>query len=119
MNCGSTSVQHAPTQPDHTRTQVAASDEFPTLVRRTSFFERKPVRQALSWVVIAGMLLFWGRLVPVFSVPVFVLRGPSGIFAELWHWHVPILKNSWQTLMATLVGFAFPIVIGAIGGVAL
>jgi len=112
-------VQHAPTQPDHTRTQVAASDEFPTLVRRTSFFERKPVRQALPWVVIAGMFVFWELFVRVFHVPEFVLPAPSAIFSELWRWRVPILENSWQTLMTTLVGFAFAIVIGAIGGVAL
>jgi NitT/TauT family transport system permease protein len=112
-------VQHAPTQPDQTRTQVAVSDELPVLVRRTGFFERKPVRQALPWIVIAGMFVFWELFVRVFHVPEFVLPAPSAVFSELWRWRVPILENSWQTLMTTLVGFAFAIVIGAVGGIAL
>jgi NitT/TauT family transport system permease protein len=106
-------------QPDDTRTAAPGSEDLPILVRRTSFFERKAVRQALPWVVIAGMFVFWEVFVRVFSVPEFVLPAPSAIFHELWRWRVPILENSWQTLMTTLVGFAFAIVIGAIGGVAL
>jgi len=106
-------------QPDDTRTAAPGSEDLPILVRRTSFFERRAVRQALPWVVIAGMFVFWEVFVRVFSVPEFVLPAPSAIFHELWRWRVPILENSWQTLMTTLVGFAFAIVIGAIGGVAL
>ena len=111
-------MQHEPTRPDDAR-PTTGSDDLPVLVPRTSFFERKPVRRALPWFVIAGMFIFWELFVRVFSVPEFVLPAPSAIFAELWRWRVPILENSWQTLMTTLVGFAFAIVIGAIGGVAL
>jgi NitT/TauT family transport system permease protein len=88
-------------------------------VRRTSFFERKLVRQALPWVVIAGMFVFWEIFVRVFQIQQFVLPAPSAIFEAMWQWRVPILENSWQTLMTTLIGFAFAIVIGGIGGVAL
>lgn len=112
-------MQHEPTRLDDTRTATTESDDLPVLVSRTSFFERKLVRQALPWVVIVGMFIFWELFVRVFSVPEFVLPAPSAIFTELWRWRVPILENSWQTLMTTLVGFAFAIVIGAIGGVAL
>lgn len=108
-------------QPDIERTSVSLldSDELPQFARNTSFFERKSVRRLLPWVVIAGMFLFWEIFVRIFDIPQFVLPAPSAIFAELWKWRQPILENSWQTLMTTLVGFGFAIVIGGIGGVAL
>jgi NitT/TauT family transport system permease protein len=95
------------------------SEDLPQFKRNTSFFERTTVRRLLPWVVIAGMFLFWEIFVRLFDIPQFVLPAPSAIFAELWKWRQPILENSWQTLMTTLVGFAFAIVIGGIGGVLL
>ena len=114
-------MQHAQTQPEieSGRVAIAESAELPVIVRRTSFFERKLVRQALPWVVIAGMFVFWEIFVRVFQIQQFVLPAPSAIFEAMWQWRVPILENSWQTLMTTLIGFAFAIVIGGIGGVAL
>lgn len=110
-------MQHAQTQPE--RVTIAENTDLPVIVRRTSFFERKLVRQALPWVVIAGMFVFWESFVRVFQIQQFVLPAPSAIFEAMWQWRVPILENSWQTLMTTLIGFAFAIVIGGIGGVAL
>ena len=114
-------MQRAQMQPDiqNTRTMIAETDDLPVIVRRTTFFERKLVRQVLPWAVIAGMFVLWELAVRIFQIPLFVLPAPTAIFEELWRWRVPILENSWQTLMTTLVGFAFAIVIGAIGGVAL
>ncbi|HSL78887.1 MAG TPA: ABC transporter permease [Pseudolabrys sp.] len=113
-------MQRAQMQPDiHTRATIAETDDLPVIVRRTTFFERKLVRQVLPWAVIAGMFVLWELAVRIFQIPQFVLPAPTAIFEELWRWRVPILENSWQTLMTTLVGFAFAIVIGAIGGVAL
>ena len=114
-------MQHAQTQPEIESGRVAIAEraELPVIVRRTSFFERKLVRQALPWVVIAGMFVFWEIFVRVFQIQQFVLPAPSAIFEAMWQWRVPILENSWQTLMTTLIGFAFAIVIGGIGGVAL
>jgi NitT/TauT family transport system permease protein len=108
-------------QPDiqGTRATIIESDDLPVIVRRTSFFEHKAVRQILPWAVIAGMFVLWELAVRVFQIQQFVLPAPSAIFEELWRWRVPILENSWQTLMTTLIGFAFAIVIGGIGGVAL
>src|SRR5581483_10908957 len=116
-----TSVRHAQMQAEDesVRMTIVESAELPAAVRRMGFFERKLVRQALPWVVIAAMFLFWELFVRVLHVPEFVLPAPSAIFSELWRWRVPILENSWQTLMTTLIGFAFAIVIGAIGGIAL
>ena len=114
-------MQHAQTQPEieSGRVTIAESTELPVIVRRTSFFERKLVRQALPWVVIAGMFVFWEIFVRLFQIQQFVLPAPSAIFEALWQWRVPILEISWQTLMTTLIGFAFAIVIGGLGGVAL
>lgn len=114
-------MQRAQMQPDiqNTRTTIAETDDLPVIVRRTTFFERKLVRQVLPWAVIAGMFVLWELAVRIFQIPQFVLPAPTAIFEELWRWRVPILENSWQTLMTTLVGFAFAIVIGALGGVAL
>jgi NitT/TauT family transport system permease protein len=114
-------VQHAQTQPDieGARVTIVESTELPVIVHRTSFFERKLVRQALPWVVIAGMFVFWEIFVRLFQIQQFVLPAPSAIFEALGQWRVPILENSWQTLMTTLIGFAFAIVIGGLGGIAL
>jgi len=114
-------VQRGQMQPDiqNTRATIAETDGLPVIVRRTTFFERKLVRQVLPWAVIAGMFVLWELAVRIFQIPQFVLPAPTAIFEELWRWRVPILENSWQTLMTTLVGFAFAIVIGALGGVAL
>lgn len=114
-------MQHAQTQPDieGARVTIVESTELPVIVHRTSFFERKLVRQALPWVVIAGMFVFWEIFVRLFQIQQFVLPAPSAIFEALWQWRVPILENSWQTLMTTLIGFAFAIVIGGLGGIAL
>ena len=114
-------MQRAPMQPDSQsgRVTIVETEELPTLVRRTPFFERKLVRRMLPWAVIAGMFLLWELGVRIFHIQQFVLPTPSAIFEALWQWRVPILENSWQTLMTTLVGFAIAIVIGGIGGVAL
>ena len=108
-------------QPDTqgARVKIAETDDLPVLVRQTKFLDRKIVRQALPWAVIAGMFVMWELGVRVFQIQQFVLPAPSAIFEALWQWRVQILENSWQTLMTTLVGFAFAIVIGGIGGIAL
>ena len=74
-------MQHAQTQPEieSGRVAIAESAELPVIVRRTSFFERKLVRQALPWVVIAGMFVFWEIFVRVFQIQQFVLPAPSAI----------------------------------------
>jgi NitT/TauT family transport system permease protein len=114
-------VQHVQRQQPEEVSGLAIVEELdpPLAVRRKSFFERKLVRQALPWFVIAGIFLLWELLVRLFQIQEFVLPAPSAVFESLWQWRVPILQNSWQTLMTTLIGFAFAIVIGGIGGIAL
>jgi hypothetical protein len=55
-------------QPDiqNTRATIAEADDLPVIVRRTTFFERKLVRQVLPWAVIAGMFVLWELAVRIF-----------------------------------------------------
>lgn len=103
---------------DNKETVVPVYD-LPPITRRKGFFQRKMVRRALPWFVIIMMFVVWELFVRVFSIQQFVLPAPSIILESLWTWRAPILENALQTLMTTLVGFAFAIVIGAIGGIAL
>jgi NitT/TauT family transport system permease protein len=93
--------------------------DLPPLARHRKFLDRRAVRRALPWLVVAAMFLFWELFVRAFGIQEFVLPAPSAIFASLWEWHEPILENAWQTLMTTLVGFGLAILIGGLGGVAL
>jgi NitT/TauT family transport system permease protein len=93
--------------------------DLPPLARHRKFLDRRAVRRALPWLVVAAMFLFWELFVRAFGIQEFVLPAPSAIFASLWEWHEPILDNAWQTLMTTLVGFGLAILIGGLGGVAL
>jgi NitT/TauT family transport system permease protein len=113
-------VPHAPAPPpEENRMAVVETFDLPPVVRRRGFFERPAVRQALPWVIIAGMFVFWELFVRLFGIQQFVLPAPSAIFESMWQWRWPLLVNSWQTLMTTLVGFGIAIVIGGIGGIAL
>lgn len=120
MNCGNTLVQHVQKQPEEEHgVAVVETYDLPPLKRRKRFFEHKTVRGLLPWFVILAMFAFWELFVRAFSIQQFVLPAPSAIFESLWQWRIPILENAWQTLMTTLIGFAFAIVIGGVGGVAL
>jgi len=98
---------------------VAEIYDLPPLTRRKGFFEHKTVRGLLPWFVIIATFAFWEVFVRAFSIQQFVLPAPSAIFESLWQWRIPILENAGQTLMTTLIGFAFAILIGGIGGIAL
>ena len=112
-------MQRGPKQQPDGGVGLADTFELPPLPPRNGFFERKLVRNALPWFVFAAMFVFWELFVRVFGIQQFVLPAPSAIFESLWQWRGPILSNSWQTLMTTLVGFALAIVVGGLGGVAL
>lgn len=113
-------MQHVQKQPEEDpNVTVDEVYDLPLITRRKGFFEHKTTRLALPWFVIIAMFVFWELFVRVFHIQQFILPAPSAIFESLWQWRVPILENSWQTLMTTLIGFAFAIVIGGIGGIAL
>jgi len=47
---------------------IVETDDLPVLVRQPKFFDRKIVRQALPWVVIAGMFVLWELCVRIFQI---------------------------------------------------
>ncbi|MFC0407577.1 ABC transporter permease [Roseomonas elaeocarpi] len=78
---------------------------------------RRRLQVALPWLILVAGLLIWEGICRGFAVPVFLLPAPSDIAASMVKWWEPILLNSWQTLLTTLVGFALAIVFGLLLGV--
>ena len=96
-----------------------ALDAPPKKPRKRPFLRRRAVRRALPWVVIVAIFVVWEVVVRAFQIEQFVLPAPSAVFAAGWEWRGPILENSWQTLLTTVVGFAFAVIFGLLTGVAL
>jgi NitT/TauT family transport system permease protein len=94
-------------------------DKAPAKPRRRPLLRRKAVRNALPWAVIIGIFVIWEVVVRTFQIEQFVLPAPSAIFASGWEWRTQMLENAWQTLMTTVVGFSFAVIVGLIGGVLL
>ncbi|WP_431281187.1 ABC transporter permease [Humitalea sp. 24SJ18S-53] len=80
---------------------------------------RRTLQTWLPWIIIVGTFLIWEAGVKAFAVPQFILPAPTDIAASMIKWWKPLLDNSWQTLMTTLIGFAFAIVFGLALGVAI
>ncbi|MBP0492721.1 ABC transporter permease [Roseomonas indoligenes] len=80
---------------------------------------RRRLQTALPWIIIVGTFVVWEVVCQAFQIPQFILPAPSAIAASMWKWWLPLLDNSWQTLMTTLIGFAFAIVFGLLLGVAI
>lgn len=80
---------------------------------------RRRLQAWLPWLVIAGMFAVWEAAVVAFAVPEFILPAPSAIWASMVKWWAPLLDNSWQTLMTTVVGFGLAIVFGLLLGIAI
>lgn len=68
---------------------------------------------------IAGLLLTWEAICAVFDVPRFVVPRPSAIFGMFVTHLDTITYHARQTLMTTLIGFAFGTCMGFVLGVAL
>ncbi len=80
---------------------------------------RRRLQAWLPWIVIVGMFVVWEAAVQAFNVPQFVLPAPTDIAASMVKWWKPLLDNSWQTLMTTLIGFGLAIVFGLLLGIAI
>jgi NitT/TauT family transport system permease protein len=93
-------------------------DALPLKPRKRPLLRRKAFRRALPWLVIVAIFLLWELVVRAFQIEQFVLPAPSDVFASGWEWRWPILDNSWQTLMTTVIGFAFAVVFGLVAGIA-
>jgi NitT/TauT family transport system permease protein len=80
---------------------------------------RRRLQAWLPWIVIIGMFVVWEVAVQAFQVQQFVLPAPSAIAASMVKWWKPLLDNSWQTLMTTLIGFGLAIAFGLLLGIAI
>jgi NitT/TauT family transport system permease protein len=86
--------------------------------RKPFWRRRKTLRLVLPWVVIVGLFVFWELVVRAFNIEQFVLPAPSAIFASGWQWRWPILDNSWQTFVTTVIGFLIAVAFGLVAGIA-
>jgi NitT/TauT family transport system permease protein len=80
---------------------------------------RRRLQAWLPWLVIIGMFVVWEIGVKAFNVQQFVLPAPTDIAASMVKWWKPLLDNSWQTLMTTLLGFGVAVVFGLLLGIAI
>ncbi len=80
---------------------------------------RRRLQAWLPYIIILGTFLVWEAAVRGFDIPQFILPAPSAIAASMVKWWLPLLENSWQTLMTTLIGFGFAIVFGLLLGIAI
>ncbi|WP_439595039.1 ABC transporter permease [Falsiroseomonas sp.] len=80
---------------------------------------RRRLQAWLPWLVIIGMFVIWEAGVRAFNVQQFVLPAPTAIAESMIKWWVPLLDNSWQTLMTTLIGFFLAVIFGLLLGVAI
>lgn len=74
---------------------------------------------ALPWGLIVLIIAVWQLADVIFNIPVFVLPSPVEIALSFWKWRDPIIDNAAHTLLATVVGFGFAIVVGLIMGIAI
>ncbi|MBY0338778.1 MAG: ABC transporter permease [Acetobacteraceae bacterium] len=73
----------------------------------------------LPWIVIASTFLLWEAAVEVLGVSTFILPAPTDVWAAAVRWWKPLLDDSLQTLITTLIGFGLAVVAGLLLGVAI
>jgi NitT/TauT family transport system permease protein len=95
-----------------TPTALARIEAMAAAARRT-----RRLQAWLPWLIILGALVAWEVGVRGFNVPPFILPAPSAIAESMVRWWQPLVDNSAQTLMTTLIGFGAAIVFGLFLGV--
>jgi NitT/TauT family transport system permease protein len=78
---------------------------------------RRRLQAWLPWMIIVGTLIVWEAGVRAFAIPPFILPAPSAIAESMIRWWQPLIDNSAQTLMTTLIGFGGAIIFGLFLGV--
>jgi NitT/TauT family transport system permease protein len=77
------------------------------------------LESAMPWLFVAGLLLVWQLACVGFSIPNFILPRPSVVAQAFVTQFNPIMENSWDTLVRTVVGFVLAVVLGALLGIAI
>lgn len=102
--------------PAHHLPDDAFEDEPPP---RPLLLRPRVVEKILPWAIVIGLFLLWEVACRAFAIPVFVLPPPSLVAASIVQWWDPIVDNSAQTLMTTVIGFAIAVAFGLFLGVVL
>jgi NitT/TauT family transport system permease protein len=77
------------------------------------------LESAMPWLFVAGLLLVWQLACVGFNIPNFILPRPSVVAQALVAQFKPIMENSWDTLVRTVIGFAIAVVLGGLLGIAI
>ena len=77
------------------------------------------LESAMPWLFVAGLLLVWQLACVGFSIPNFILPRPSVVAQAFVTQFNPIMENSWDTLVRTVIGFVLAVVLGALLGIAI
>jgi len=65
-------------------------------------------------VVIISLLCFWQLIVYSFSLPEYLLPGPIEVFHSIWSNRVLLCFQAWPTIIETLTGLFFGVLLGAV-----
>ncbi len=77
------------------------------------------LESAMPWLFVVGLLLIWQLTCVGFNIPNFLLPRPSVVVQAFVTQFNPIMENSWDTLVRTVIGFILAVILGAILGIAI
>lgn len=68
------------------------------------------------WVFTIALFLIWEIVCRAFKIPEFFLPPPTAVFKSMYDYWPAILRNSWITLEATMIGFLMAVGFGLLLG---
>ena len=77
------------------------------------------LESAMPWLFVVGLLLIWQLTCVGFNIPNFLLPRPSVVVQAFVTQFNPIMENSWDTLVRTVIGFILAVILGAVLGIAI
>jgi NitT/TauT family transport system permease protein len=77
------------------------------------------LESAMPWLFVASLLIVWQLACVGFSIPNFILPRPSVVGQAFIAQFKPIMENSWDTLVRTIIGFVLAVVLGGVLGIAI
>jgi len=72
--------------------------------------------RAMPWLFTLALFLIWELVCIVFKIPVFFLPPPTAVAKAIYDFWPAIVKNSWITLWATMLGFGLAVGFGLLLG---
>ena len=77
------------------------------------------LESAMPWLFVASLLIVWQLACVAFNIPNFILPRPSVVTQAFVAQFKPIMENSWDTLVRTIIGFVLAVVLGGVLGIAI